>query len=135
MRQAPVLCMDCGDNSGLSSTPCMHAQGTVQAVLRSRRSASDQASMRSEQWATLGFAAGACLTASGMRVHAQATPRALWGSRHCASYQGTMWLQHGPAGYLVSGMRPTVSGVCVHAQATRRAFWSSRRCAPWQAGM
>ena len=93
MRQAPVLRMDCGDNSGLSFILCMHAQGTVQAVLRSRRSASVQAAMRVEHWATRGFAAGACLTASGMCVHAQATRRAFWSSRRCAPWLAGMWLQ------------------------------------------
>ena len=42
MRQTPALRRDFGDNSECSSSPCMHVQGTVQAVLRSRRSASDE---------------------------------------------------------------------------------------------
>ena len=77
----------------VSSTLCVHVQGTVQAVFCSRRSASNQAAMRAEQWAPQGFAAGACLTASGMCVHVQATPRACWNSRRCASYQGALWVQ------------------------------------------
>ena len=93
MRQTQVLRMECGNTSACSSTPCVQVHATVGAVLRSRRSAHDQAAMHVEHWDTRGFAVGACLTASGMCVHAQATRRAFWSSRRCAPWQAGMWLQ------------------------------------------
>ena len=85
--------MDFGHISEYCSTPCVHVQGTLRAVLRSRRSARYKAATPVEQWATQNFAAGAGLIVSGMCVHAQATPLAFWSSRRCVSWQAGMWLQ------------------------------------------